>query len=379
MEDILSGHHVNQKPRVFVTDGSYPNGLAAVRALSRGGFRVTVGERTGVSAASTVSFWSRYCAERFRYPDPRSEPAAAAAALAEHFRRHRYEAAIPVGLDMMEVFVRHGESFTVPVMLPPPDSFRIAGDKRLTFEHAATVGIPVPRTVSAEQWRELELPLVLKNPRTGVTIAHTPEEAAAQVERLGSQIQSYVAQEYIPGENGFGYFGFFQNGHETAYFMHERLMQFPKEGGPSVVARAIRDSRLRELGRTLLASLCWHGAAMVEFKRSDRNGQFYLMEINPKLWGSLDLAIQSGCNFPVWIVRALMNESTPDSRDYREGLTYQWVVPNGLKCFLKYPDFRSRFLKNIVTPGVRTEVWWQDPLPTLAGLLAMAFHLVVKP
>lgn len=366
---------VDRRPRVFVTDGSYPNALAAVRSLSRSGFRVTVGERAGISPARTISFWSRYCADRFRYPDPYAAPEDCETALAQHFRYHRYDAAIPVGLEMVSLFVRCRDSLPVPAMLPPSASFRIAEDKRLTFEHAASVGISIPRTVAGARWRELEFPIVFKHLRTGARIAHTTEAAVTEAERLGPELQNYVAQEYIPGRNGFGYFGFFQDGSETAYFMHERLMQFPKEGGPSVVARAISNSRLRELGRSLLASLSWHGVAMVEFKRSDRDGKFYLMEINPKLWGSLDLAIQCGCNFPVWIARALMRERIPTEENYRAGLTYQWVIPNGLKCFLRYPEFRIDFLKNLGAKEVRTDLRWFDPFPAAAGLLAMATNL----
>lgn len=366
---------MNPKPKVFVTDGSYPNGLAAVRALSGEGFRVTVGEREGISLPRTIAFWSRHCSERFRYPNPRSSPEATVNSLAEHFRRNAYDAVIPVGLEMMELFVRFRDSLSAPALLPPSDAFRIAGDKKLTFAHAASVGIPVPRTVPAARWNDLELPVVFKDPRTGVAIAQTKDDAARHAEKLGPRLDEFVAQEYIPGQNGFGYFGFLQNGREHGHFMHERLMQFPKEGGPSVVARAIRNSRLRELGRTLLESLCWNGAAMVEFKRSDRNGEFYLMEINPKLWGSLDLAIQAGCNFPAWIARSLMSGSAPAATDYAEGLKYQWVVPNGLKCFLRYPEFRMPFMRNLAAPGVKTDLRWLDPLPAVAGLLAMAANV----
>lgn len=363
---------MSAKLRVFVTDGSYPNGLAAIRALARDGFRVTVGERESISPIRTVGFWSRYCSGRFRYPDPRTDREAAAASLAEHFRRNTYDAAIPVGLGMVELFVDYRDRLKVPAMLPPPDSFAISGDKRRTFDHAASLGIPIPRTLPATHWREMPLPVVFKHPQTGAIVAHSKESAAARAGELGPELERYVVQEYIPGENGFGYFGFFQRGRERGHFMHERLMQFPKEGGPSVVARSIVNPRLRELGRTLLESLCWNGAAMVEFKRSDRDGEFYLMEINPKLWGSLDLAIQSGCNFPVWIARALTSGRAPAETEYRTGLTYQWVIPSGLKCFLRYPEFRLPFLRNLATPAVRTDLRWLDPLPAAAGLLAMA-------
>ncbi len=140
-----------------------------------------------------------------------------------------------------------------------------------------------------------------------------------------------------------------------------------------MVARAIRDERLHELGRTVLESLDWNGVAMVEFKRSDRDGHLYLMEINPKFWGSLDLAIQSGCNFPVWVAQAVIDGTIPDCHAYAVGLKYQWIVPNGVKCFLRYPEYRRAFLRNLIAPRVKKDVQFHDPLPSAAGLMAMAF------
>src|SRR5262245_23200148 len=257
---------------------------------------------------------------------------------------------------MVELFLRSRDILGAPMMLPPEPGFCIAADKRRTFAYAASLGIPIPQTLPAARWRELPCPLVFKHPRTGAMIVQTPQKAREQADAVGATLQEYVVQEYIPGENGFGYFGFFQEGRELGHFMHERLMRFPKGGGPSVIARAIHNPRVRELGKALLESLGWHGVAMVEFKRSDRNGEFYLMEINPKLWGSLDLAIQSGCDFPVWIARHLLEGSVSPMQDYPEGLTYQWVVPNGLKCFVNYPEFRVPFLRNLATPRIRSDL-----------------------
>jgi len=363
-----------ERPRVFVTDGSYSNGLAAVRALARDGFRVVVGERAGVPLPAAVSYWSRYCTNRVVYPDPDVDRRATAAALAETFERERFDVAIPVGLDMTEIFVEYRDRLSAPTMLPPTASFEIASDKRRTFVHAESIGIPVPRTLPLDRWRELGLPVVFKDPRKGAFVAHTADAAAAEAARLTAA--THVAQAFVPGRNGFGYFGFFEDGRERAYFLHERLVQFPKEGGASVVARAIRNERVRELGRRLLESLNWHGAAMVEFKRSDADGEFYLIEINPKLWGSLDLAIAAGCNFPAWIARSVAGIPLDLPSEYRSDVRYQWIVPQGLKSFLRYPEFRWQFVRNVFDAGVRSDVKLLDPLPTVAGLVAMAANAV---
>lgn len=341
---------------VFVTDGSYRNALAAVRALGADGWRVSVGERDSIARRSVVSFWSRYCAKSVQYSDPRVAPLDTVSSLREHFSRVRYDAVLPVSLDMVELFVRHRDQFDVPLMLPPRESFEIAADKRRTFDHARRIGMPMPATVAAGRWDELEMPIVFKHPRSGADIVRSNDDAQRRINAMNGERDSWLAQEFIPGQNGFGYFGLFENGRERAHFMHERLVQYPREGGPSVVARSIHNARLHGLGRTLLESLEWHGVAMVEFKRSDRDGDFYLIEINPKLWGSLDLSIAAGANFPVWIARTLAGNEYPRDTSYRDGVVYQWVVPIGIKSFVRYPHFRGAFVRNVLSPRVKTDV-----------------------
>lgn len=362
--------------RVFVTDASYPNGLAAVRSLGRAGFDVAAADKQGVPAAARLAFWSRYCRTRMTFPDPRARPREAVDALRSHFAENRYDAVIPVGLDLTEFFVKYGSELGARTLLPSEEAFSIASNKRLTFEHATKTGIPVPRTDSVSRWTDFRPPLVLKHVRSGARIVTTAAEAAARINELNGSADDYLVQEYVEGRNGYGYFGFFWHGKEVAYFMHERLVQFPKEGGPSVFARSIRDERLRELGRGLLESLKWHGVAMVEFKRSDSDGEFYLMEINPKLWGSLDLAISAGADFPVWIASALIDGEFPVPGQYEVGVTYQWLIPHGVKTFIRYPELRGAFLRNLVRREVGSDMRLNDPMPTLAGLVAMGLNAV---
>ncbi len=59
--------------------------------------------------------------------------------------------------------------------------------------------------------------------------------------------------------------------------------------------------------------------ALVEFKR-DNEGIYKLLEINPKFWGSLDLAIASGVNFPKLIVDCIKRGDPEIVKKYRIGL-----------------------------------------------------------
>ena len=100
--------------------------------------------------------------------------------------------------------------------------------------------------------------------------------------------------------------------------MHRRVRENPPTGGASVCAVSIYDGKLLDYGRRLLDALNWHGVAMVEFKRDRLSGELYLMEINPKLWGSHDLAIASGMDFSSALVDMSMGSLSDKYENYKD-------------------------------------------------------------
>ena len=50
-----------------------------------------------------------------------------------------------------------------------------------------------------------------------------------------------------------------------------------------------------------MRALRYTGVAMVEFKVNAKTGEFVLIEINGRFWGSLPLAVAAGANFPLWL------------------------------------------------------------------------------
>src|SRR4029077_3602676 len=83
----------------------------------------------------------------------------------------------------------------------------------------------------------------------------------------------------------------------------------------------------------LLTALHWHGVAMVEFKM-DANGRYWLMEINPRLWGSLALSVDTGVNFPLGLLQVARGEQPSAQPDYKLVYTrdlrtdLEWIKAN---------------------------------------------------
>jgi hypothetical protein len=77
----------------------------------------------------------------------------------------------------------------------------------------------------------------------------------------------------------------------------------------------------------LLQHVGWHGVAMVEFKVEQSSGIPYLMEINGRFWGSLQLAIDAGLNLPYLLLLMAKGRLTSGPHPaYRVGVRSRWLL-----------------------------------------------------
>jgi predicted ATP-grasp superfamily ATP-dependent carboligase len=146
-------------------------------------------------------------------------------------------------------------------------------------------------------------------------------------------------QEFIPpGGDTLGVELLMDHGKRLAHFMHKRLREFPVHGGPSTLRESIYDGELLAKATQLLASIEWHGVAMVEFKVDPRDGVAKLMEINPKFWGSIALAIVSGVNFPLLLYQLATGQKVDSFSPYRLNVRCRWLLPGDILHFIANPD-----------------------------------------
>jgi predicted ATP-grasp superfamily ATP-dependent carboligase len=115
------------------------------------------------------------------------------------------------------------------------------------------------------------------------------------------------------------------DGRTIAVFAHRRLREKPPAGGVSVYRESIApDPALAAAGCRLLDALDWQGVAMVECKRDAVTGRHVFMELNGRLWGSLQLAIDAGVDFPALLVASALGREVAPVTDYRVGVRSRW-------------------------------------------------------
>jgi predicted ATP-grasp superfamily ATP-dependent carboligase len=131
-------------------------------------------------------------------------------------------------------------------------------------------------------------------------------------------------------------------GMQLAMFAHRRIREKPPSGGVSVLRESIPlEKVLVDPALRLLQHVRWHGVAMVEFKVDRATNMPILMEINGRFWGSLQLAIDAGMNFPWLLFQLAAGQAVvPPDHGYRCGIKSRWLLGDldHLLIRLRKPD-----------------------------------------
>lgn len=371
--------------RVLITNGNRRKALAVVRSLGRRQVEVTISD----SVRMPVARFSRYCSRCLYYPDPRLDPQAFDDWLLRELSTTSYDVLMALDEDVIErVLAIRGEvERYTPVPLPPKHAFEAAYDKGETIRVARYCGVPCPKTVIAHTIDEVLLcanrvgyPLVIKPRKSsgsrGLVVVRSADQIVDGWKRVSAVYPSPLIQEYIPnGGDALGISLLVNSKQEVvASFAHRRLREYPVAGGPSTLRESTMCPALMEQAARLLRELEWYGVAMVEFKVDPRDGVAKLLEINPRFWGSLALAIYSGIDFPFLLYCLATRRQVPAMLEYEGGKRCRWLIGDALHFLSRYGPVRGcvEFTRSFDRRTACDEFTFDDPF-------AVAAHLVTLP
>ena len=327
----------------FVTDGDQRPALAITRSLGRRGIAVIVGADQPDSLASA----SKYCVRHVRYPSPVHHPDGFEQFLTTFAERERIDIVMPVTDVTTHLVAKNAPALNrcTATAVPPFDAFESVTDKASLARLAAKCGVAVPRTLFVqnraavkEVLDQIQYPAVIKPSRSRIRTKTGWLAAAVQYAhdeadllRLYEDVECLACyptmiQERIVGP-GVGVFVLCDHGELRAVFAHRRLREKPPSGGASVLCESVDfDPALLDQAMRLLGPLGWHGVAMMEFKQDERTGRSFLMEVNGRFWGSLQLAIDAGVDFPYLSCQLALGETIAPPLEYRIGAKSRWLL-----------------------------------------------------
>jgi len=123
------------------------------------------------------------------------------------------------------------------------------------------------------------------------------------------------------------------HGRVVAILTQRRHLMYPIYGGVGAVNVTTHDKKLSDIARQLLEEIKWHGPAQVEFKFDERDKEYKLIELNPKLWGTLDLSLKVDFNFPAMIRDILLEKNFVPPDHYPEGIRYKFLFPQAITAY----------------------------------------------
>ena len=382
---------------ILITDGEQRSALATARSLGRAGHVVFVTAHGHTSLAGS----SRYVRDSAVVPEPLNAAGRFVDRINELVNSWQIDLVLPVTEAALLALLPARHRIREKMPFPDAASFQRLCDKSAVAMEAQPLGIKVPRTIRIACADDLErngpdqlrYPLVIKPHRSvmidngagskgAVKVVADPAALRAAIRELPAAAFPVLLQERIVGP-GVGIFVLLHRGKVHAAFAHRRIREKPPWGGVSVLRESIPlDQDLLERSVELLRRFDFEGAAMVEYKVDAGTDTPYIMEINGRFWGSLQLAIDAGVDFPALLVHAALDDAAPDAPQYHAGTRSRWfwgdvdsllLTLRGNRASNVERTSRVRACVEFVRafgPGSRSEVFrWSDPMPAVRETL----------
>ena len=221
----------------------------------------------------------------------------------------------------------------IGLLLAPDRALDLCLDK-LALAECCAGQVPVPRTERYDQAdpQSWTYPVIVK-PRTG--------SGSRDISVVGSSLAlasldasaDFIVQEFLPGEEYSIDVLADAAGHVVASVprVRERV-----DSGVSVAGRTLHDGELERLGAAVATATGLTYIANVQFRR-DAAGQPALLEVNPRVPGTLPLTVASGVDMPRMALDSLRGRPLPEHADFRDTAMVRYLQ----ECFIELGEVRQ--------------------------------------
>jgi len=378
--------------RCAVVLGTDVNGLGHIRSLGSRGIRVIGVYPEGNS--DSLGRYSRFCTP-LCVP---SEGDFEAALIQRIVSLGNGMGSKPVLFATSDYYVdlisRHREVLASHFLFNIPDENTLYAmtNKEALCRAANRIGLRAPRTLVASSRddvsavaRSIQYPCLIK-PKDSFTVDFPGKSFvatyAAELLKFADAhpqlIDWLLFQEIIPGDesNIYQCTGYFSSkGEPLQLFTMQKIHQFPPGFGITTLGRSVLREDLMEMSVYLLTNLGCTGFASVEFKRHSENGNYYLIEVNPRLPWYNALFTVCQVNLPLLAFEELSCPDRAGRSRARQREDVQWMyLRNELAgCWTRRQSARGDGFLHLLKalPRTRSFAYWcrNDPLPFVMAFL----------
>jgi predicted ATP-grasp superfamily ATP-dependent carboligase len=366
-------------------------GLGIARSLGKQGLPVCV-----IDDEPSIARYSRYITHSVRVSNLRDEQETVAAVL-DVGRRLNLKGWVlyPTRDETVAAISRYRDVLSEYFRVPTPSwsTVQWVWDKRNTYNLAAQLNIPIPKTWFPRNAEDLyqvngSFPLALK-PAIKEKFFYATKAKAWRADSRAELVEKFqeaskvspgqiMVQDVVPGDGShqFAYCAFFKEGKPVASMMAQRSRQHPPEfGRASTFVRSVEMPELETLAERFLSAIDYYGLAEVEFKLDPRDHEYKLLDVNARTWGYHTLGAAAGADFS-YLLFADQLGAQPKSFRARPGITWVRLVtdlPTGIMQVLRGQLGLATYLKSVLRAHCEAVLSFKDPLPGVAEIALLPY------
>lgn len=321
---------MKEKPTVLVLDSPAGVGITVqvVQCLAAAG---TFGVEVASPHPDSILRHSRWV-RGFHFLERTSDPARALDQIKTVLRRGGMDILLPINVDQIDFLITHGDaelrSLARLSEQPEREAFQTACSKTLLSAFMEKHGIPHPRTVRfasgdpeiLEHLASLRLPVITKptwgGGGSGMRVFENREGLVPYLEEKSTPENPVIVQEYIRGHD-LGSAAFCNAGEVLHLTMQRNMSADQNSFRPSKGLRFFDDPNVRTVVEKLMGALKWSGIAQIDLRVDGETGDLFVLEINPRYWGSVLGSQRMGVNFPEIACRRAIGLPVP-AVEYRK-------------------------------------------------------------
>lgn len=365
-------------------------GLSNVRALGEQGIPVYV-----MDVCHCLAQHSRYCKKYFRCPAFDSDEFVDFLIDVAEKERLKDWVLIPSNDYIVETLSRNKERIRpfFRTIAPDPEILDKIVSKRRLMEVAESCGTPIPLTCylsNIEKVKDFRFPILIKGVK-GLSFYKAVHAKAIQVDDMEEfevvmeEISKHVLadnvmiQELIPDDKTHkvvSFTCFAERGEVKTYWMGEKLREHPVKYGTATLSQSVNIPEILVSAKPLIKSLAYTGVCEVEFMFDSRDGNYKLIEINPRTWLWVGLAKACGVNYALMIYNYLNCIPCEYPTDYKIGYKWiNWITDTiyGIKGVLCKEHSINEHVKSLKGHKVNAIWSWKDVLPGVMFAFLMLY------
>lgn len=274
------------------------------------------------------------------------------------------------------------------INMTEPGLWNSVMDKQALHTLAVKHKVLVPETITTSEEnyldrveKEISYPCIVKptdSPafmsifRTKMFKCFARDDVVAAVKRAKDENLEVIIQRIIPGFDDHMYtFDAYLNQESkvTHWMTCQKQRQYPINFGASVYTQQKYVQELSDIGIPFMEAIGYKGFGEIEFKKDEKNGKFYFIEINARTTTLNSMLDKCGINFPLLAYTELTGGHI-GSKNIKDdiGITWRYLFEDmlAIRDYIKAKQLtRKRILKSLLVKKAPAIWAINDPAPAL--------------